>query len=150
MNETQGILAISASGLRAERIRLETAAHNLANAHSVVSGDGAPYRPLRTVIHASSGATFEGKLTGAQDPGTGLHGVGQVEVVPTGAEPRLDYDPGNPLADEQGLARAPRVNVAEEMLTVMSSVRAYEANIRVMAAMKSIAQRALDIGSGRA
>ena len=151
MPDYASLFAISATGLRAERLRLEVAAQNLANAHSVVSTQGEPYRPLRVLAYASGPTSFEARLGTAQSvAATELRGVDRVEVVPTGVEPRLDHDPGNPLADANGMVRVPQINVADEMLTVMSSVRAYEANIRAMNAVKAIAERALDIGSTRA
>jgi flagellar basal-body rod protein FlgC len=151
MPDYASLLAISATGLRAERLRLEVASQNLANVHAVVSGQGEPYRPLRVVAHASGDGAFEGRLAaGAAVSEAALRGVDHVEIVPMGVEPRLDYDPGNPQANAKGLVKASQVNVADEMLTVMSSVRAYEANIRAMNAVKAIAERALDIGSSRA
>ena len=149
MADYAGLLAISATGMRAERMRLEVASQNLANAHSVVGPQDQPYRPMRAVPHAAQAGLFEQKLTGTGQADALLRGVDRVEVVPTGGEPRLDHDPGNPLADEHGLVRVPDINVGDEMLTVLSSVRAYEADVRAMNAAKSIALRALDIGSSR-
>ncbi len=148
MQDYGGLLAISATGMQAERLRLEVAAQNLANAHSVISGQGEPYRALRVVPYAAGSELFDNKLKISAASATAeLHGVGHVEVVPTGAEPRLDHDPGNPFADAQGMVRVPQIDVADEMLTVLTSVRAYEANVRAMAAAKSIFMKALDIGS---
>ena len=150
MSDYGGLLAISATGLQAERLRLEVAAQNLANAHSVVGSQGEPYRSLRVIPHASATGVFEEQLATGKDAIAELRGVDHIDVLPTGGEPRLDYDPGNPLADSKGMVRMPQINVSDEMLTVLSSVRAYETDIRAMNAAKSIALKALDIGSSRA
>jgi flagellar basal-body rod protein FlgC len=150
MSDYASVLAISASGMKAERLRLEVAAQNLANVHSVVGSQGEPYRALRAVPYASATGLFEDHLSASDGTAaTLLRGVDHVDVIPTGAEPRLDHDPGNPLADDKGLVRVPQINVADEMLTVLTSVRAYEADVRAMSAAKSIALKALDIGSNR-
>ncbi|HZR33823.1 MAG TPA: flagellar basal body rod protein FlgC [Nevskia sp.] len=148
MSDYSGVMAISASGMQAERLRLEVAAQNLANAHSVSGAQSEPYRALRAVPYSSGAGLFEERLAAGQ-AASGLRGVDHVDIVPTGGEPRLDHDPGNPLADAQGMVRMPQINVADEMLTVMTSVRAYEADVRAMSAAKSIALKALDIGSNR-
>jgi len=149
MSDYGSLLAISASGMQAERVRLETAAQNLANAHSVAGSQGEPYRALRVIAHASGSDLFERSLNAPSSAIGQLRGVDHVEIVPVGSEPRLDHDPGNPLADDKGMVRVPQINTADEMLTVMTSVRAYEADVRAMSAAKSIAVRALDIGSNR-
>ena len=149
MQDYHGVLAISATGMQAERVRLEVAAQNLANAHSVAGNQGQPYRALRVIAHASGAELFEDSLSASGGAASQLHGVDHLEIVPVGSEPRLDHDPGNPLADEKGMVQVPQINTADEMLTIMTAVRAYEADVRAMSAAKSIALRALDIGSNR-
>lgn len=143
------LFAISASGLSLERLRLEVAATNFANAHSTQGVNGRPFTPLRVVATAAN-AGFEAKLTRSGEllP-SALKGVGAVEVRSVSAGPRLEYDPGNPAADNQGFVSLSPVNPVEEMLTVMSSVRAFQANVRVLNAAKSMVTSALEIGDPR-
>lgn len=149
MSSYGDVLAISATGMQLERLRLEVAANNLANAHSSVGPHGEPYRPLRVVGYASTGAIgadFDRRLGIPVDPAA-LHGVTKVDVLPMAAVPKEELDPGNPAADSKGFVKVPGINPVEEMLTVMTSVRAYEANVRVMNAAKSMAVKALEIGA---
>jgi flagellar basal-body rod protein FlgC len=152
MSNFNDLLSISASGMRVERLRLEVAANNIANAHSVTGASGEPYRALRVVAYASGGLSqnFERRMNptaqGAEvDPGA-LRGVGQVDVLPVASAPRQELDPGNPAADQKGFVRVPNINPVEEMMSVMTSVRAYEANVRVVSAAKALALKALEIG----
>lgn len=150
MSSYGDVLAISATGMQLERLRLEVAANNLANAHSTVGPHGEPYRPLRVVGYASTGpieADFERRLAGTAVDPAGLRGVAKVDVLPMAAVPKEELDPGNPAADSKGFVKVPGINPVEEMLTVMTSVRAYEANVRVMNAAKSMAVKALEIGA---
>ncbi|MCK9383349.1 MAG: flagellar basal body rod protein FlgC [Nevskia sp.] len=142
------VFAISASGLSLERLRLEVAATNFANAHATSGANGRPFTPLRVVARAAD-AGFEAKLTGTGTVPPLLQGVGDVEVRSVQAGPRLEYDPGNPAADDRGFVSLSPVNPVEEMLTVLSSVRAFQANVRVLNAAKSMALKALEIGDSR-
>jgi flagellar basal-body rod protein FlgC len=143
------LFAISASGLSLERLRLEVAAANFANAHATEGVNGRPFTPLR-VVAKSVDSGFEAKLNGSGNlPPSALQGVGEVEVRSVQAGPRLNYDPGNPAADSRGFVAESPVNPVEEMLTVLSSVRAFQANVRVLNAAKSMALKALEIGDSR-
>lgn len=149
MSNYGDLLAISAAGMRVERTRLEVAADNLANADAVSGQGGQTFRPLRVVVHAGvvdPASTFDRTLSAKVDPMT-LRGPGAIDIVPVATEPAVQYDPGNPLADKRGMVKVSQVNPVEQMMTVMSAVRAYEANVRAMNAAKAIALKALDIGS---
>jgi len=126
MSDYGGLLAISGDRLQAERLRLEVAAQNLANAHSVVGSQGEPYRFLASDSSCQRDRCVRRTAATGKDAIAELRGVDHIDVLPTGGEPRLDYDPGNPLADSKGMVRMPQINVSDEMLTVLSSVRAYE------------------------
>jgi len=130
--------SISAAGMSAERTRLEIASLNLANAHTVQAG-GPAYQPLRAVARAVG---FAGHLAASAPPM--LLPTVTVETVPT--SPRLVHEPGHPAADAQGFVAYPRVDAATEMVTLMTALRSYEANVAAMNTARVLALRTLDIG----
>jgi flagellar basal-body rod protein FlgC len=127
--------AISAAGMAAERTRVEVASLNLAHAHTVQQGANA-YQPLRAVVRATGFAS----LVAPDGP--------VVAVEPAGSRPRLVHEPGHPAADERGWVAYPGVDPAAEMLTLMTALRAYEANVAAMNTARVLALKALDIGRG--
>jgi len=147
MSDIARIFAISGSGMSLERLRLEVAAENIANAHASEGNVKNPYIPRRVL--ARTAPDFEGVVNGTNANPASLSGVGEVHVTTVDAIPRLEYDPGNPAADSQGFVAAAPVNAVEEMVTVLSSVRAYEANVRALNAGKAMINRALEIGTSR-
>jgi flagellar basal-body rod protein FlgC len=139
----QQSFAISAAGMGVERLRVEVAALNLANAHAVAGGDGAGYQPLQVLIRGP----FQG--TPVFDFGAMIQqGLGAPSaVVDLAATPaRQVYEPGHPFADTRGFVTYPGVDAASEMVTMMSAVRAYEANVAAMNAARTLALKTLDIG----
>jgi flagellar basal-body rod protein FlgC len=134
------VLEISASGMRAERLRLETAALNLANANTVAAPGGGAVKPLRVVAQA---VPFRDMLeTNGPVPSFRV----SAEVVRSDVADRRVLDPGHPLADQDGFITQPNVNPVVEMTQIMTAVRAYEANIKAVSAARAMAQRALEIG----
>jgi flagellar basal-body rod protein FlgC len=125
-------LHVSASGLAAERTRVNLTASNLANAESTRGPDGQPYRRKDPVMEATQ---FEGELSGvkvsriAEDPGPG----------------KRVYSPGHPDADANGFVIFPDVNPIHEVVNLMSAQKAYEANATAVETLKGMAARALDI-----
>lgn len=147
--------AISAAGMSYERTRVEVAAMNLANANTVQTA-GSAYQPLRVVAQstampasATAGADFgravASGLEGAQEGAYGL-AVPQLSIVPANVAPRQVYEPGNPLADAKGYVRYAGVDNAGEMVSMMSAMRSYEANVAAMNMSKTLALKALAIG----
>jgi len=132
------IFALSAAGMNVERTRLEVAAMNLANAHSAQHPAAAGYQPLRVV----SQPPFAGLLAteGAAAP------TASVEPAPVAA--RLVQEPGHPLADEQGFVAYPGVDPATEMVSLMTALRAYEANVAALNTARALALKTLEIGRG--
>ncbi len=132
---------ISASGMVAQKTRIEAAASNLANMHSAQTAGAPAYQPLTAVIR-SKPASFASALSGSH-----LLATAQVELQPqAGAALRSVYEPGHPDADAAGMVSYPAVDHLREMLTVMTAMRAYEANLAALQATKTMASRALDIG----
>jgi len=144
--DVNGTLGISASALRAERLRLDVIASNLANASTTRTAAGGPYRRRNVVFvaqpeEASFGATLE-SLT-EQDA---REGVRVVQVVDDPTPPRLVYDPGHPDANAEGYVAYPNVNPVAETVDLMAATRAYEANVQAVNATKRMADAALSIG----
>jgi len=142
-----GSFEISATGLVAEKMRLEAVALNLANANATFAPGTVPYQPVRFVSRAIGAGDFHRHMDGA--PNTLPAGVTSVGMVPMAVTPRMVYDPQHPDADAQGFVAHANIDQLSEMTTMMSAVRAYEANLKAIAAAKAMAQKALEIGSGK-
>src|SRR5665647_606256 len=142
---------VSASGLTAQRLRMDTIASNIANVETtrVANGKG-PYRRHVVVFEAQDNQPDNGKFKNVlQDQLLALSGVKVKEIRELGdneAPFRKVYDPAHPDADTQGYVNYPNVNVVEEMINMISATRAYEANAKVIEASQAMAMRALVIG----
>lgn len=132
------VFQVSASAMSAQSMRLNTVASNLANADSVVSADGKPYKGKQVV--------FEATPMGGQ--GEMSQGVRVRQVVDSAAPPRMVYDPKNPAADAKGYVAFPNVDVVEEMTNMISASRSYQTNVEVMNTAKTLMLRTLQIGKG--
>ena len=143
-------LEISATGLTAERLRMDVTAENLANAQSTRGVDGGPYRRKEVVLQQmASGADFGSQLRvamgGAGSAGSTAGGVQVAAVAEDAAAPRMVYDPGHPDADGQGYVAMPNVDSVTEMVDLISSSRAYEANVTAMQSSKQMFSKTLDL-----
>lgn len=142
---------VSASGLTAQRLRMDTIASNMANVETtrVPNGKG-PYRRHVVVFEEQDNNVGQGNFANTlQDQIASLSGVKVKEIrqLDDNEAPfRKVYEPSNPDADAQGYVNYPNVNVVEEMVNMISSNRAYEANTKVIEASRAMALRALDIG----
>lgn len=148
--------AISASGMAVEKARVDITAVNIANAQSTRGVDGAGFRPLRLISAARSAPEFSALLSAEQSGGsqsvsgpggTPLRGAQIVSVLPVDTPPRLVLEPGHPDADERGFVAYPGINPVTEMVTLMTAVRVYEANVAALGAAKTMALKTLDIGN---
>ena len=139
-------MEVAASGLSAERVRMNSLASNLANARTTRTPAGGPYKRIDPVFQA---VPIEQRLTEVQrDPAQG--GVYMVDVPfikQDQKEPQLIYDPQHPDADARGFVSLPNVNVVEEMVNLITASRSYESGVTVMQTLKSMAQSALNIGA---
>jgi flagellar basal-body rod protein FlgC len=141
-----GGLEISASGLTAERLRMDVVAENLANAQTTRGADGQPYRRKEVILQeapGSFGATLSSVMGGgAKSSGGGVEVAGVVEdATPL----KHVYDPGHPDADAQGYVTMPNVDSVTEMVDLISASRAYEANVTAMQAAKQMFSRTLEL-----
>ncbi len=150
MGVLSGVFApfsITASALTAERLRMDVISNNIANANTTRTIEGGPYIRQRVVFAPRfdpepSFAPIESLMTPDGLP-VGVRAVG-IQKDP--ASPRMVFDPGHPDANTEGYVAYPNVNIVNEMVDMISATRAYEANITVFNATKSMALQALNIG----
>jgi flagellar basal-body rod protein FlgC len=133
------IAQIAGSAMTAQTVRLNTVASNLANADSVAGSEAETYRARKPVF----AAVMDDNLDAAAG------GRVQVLDVVQSAEPlRKVYEPGNPLANADGMVYYPNVNQVAEMTDMMSASRAFETNVEVLGRIRSMQQSLLKLGEG--
>ena len=139
-------LKISASGLQANKKRMSAISSNIANAQTVRTNEGGPYKKRAVVFESGPMASssflevLEGRMNETARP------VNAMEVVLEDRPPLLKYEPNHPDADEKGYVAYPNINVMEEMANMIEATRAYESNLSAMNATKRMAKKALEIG----
>jgi len=136
-------MRISASGLSAERLRMDTIAANIANVNTTRTENGGPYK--RKI------AVFKENLEKEMDRLSGKtsfngNGVKAVAIVEDNSPAKKVYDPSHPDADAEGFVEMPNVNLLNEMVDLIAATRAYEANVAAINAEKNMALKALEIG----
>ena len=124
---------ISASGMRAQRTRMNVISSNIANAQTTRTAEGGPYQRKDVVFREN---TFEQELSS----------VDVEEIVSDPRQGNRIFDPDNPDADENGYVTMPNVNIMEEMVNMIGATRAFEANTTAVKAQKDMALKALAIG----
>ena len=140
---------VSASGLTAQRYRMDTIAENVANANTTRTENGDPYK-RKVVVFEEKGVrgseSFSHVLNHAKKHYAG-EGVKVAKVFEDNStEMNMVYDPSHPDADENGYVTYPNVNIITEMTNLIDASRSYEANATAFNASKSMAQRGLEIG----
>jgi len=136
-------MEVSASGLSAQRRRLEVLVSNLVNADTTAPAGTEPYRRKDVVFSATTPqSTFGGTLTDAME---GVQGVEVSEIVTDKSDPIRRYEPGHPHADKDGYVTYPNINPIEEMVNMLSATRSYEANLQAVNTAKDMALKTLDI-----
>lgn len=138
-------LNISASGLSAQRVRMNVISSNLANVNTTRTPEGGPYQRKEVILSAQPGGQSFAEVLDAQQA-QGLSEVKVVKVVNDARPPLVRYDPQHPDADAQGYVTLPNINVIEEMVNMISATRSYEANVAAVNAAKNMALKALEIG----
>lgn len=140
-------LSVAASGLTAQRQRVNSITENIANSQTTRTPQGGPYRRREVVFAAvSNDRTFEEELRAQDRSISTATEVKVVGVVQDNRAPILKFDPGHPDANDQGYVEMPNINVMEETSNLMMASRAYEANIAAFNVTKSMAQYALEMG----
>ncbi len=131
-----GASSITGSALDAEKIRVDITSQNIANANTTKGIDGKPYQ--RKIV------AFESMLDAAN--ANGLQGVRVSEISADKSQGEVINNPQHPHADENGNVQMPNVNVAFEMVDMMTATRSYEANLAVVRNARQLANQALSIG----
>lgn len=127
---------VTAGALNAEKMRLDLVSQNIANANTTRGIDGKPY--ARQIV------SFQSVMEPSAFPGA--QGVTVGEVASDERPGDVVYNPQHPHADKDGMVHMPNVNVAHEMVDLISATRAYEANLAVVRNAKQMAAQALSIG----
>jgi flagellar basal-body rod protein FlgC len=134
-------IAVSASGMSAERTRAELLVENLANAETTRTPEGGPYRRKDAVfvsqpMAASFTSLFESHLQ---------EGVAVAEISVDARDPEQRYLPGHPDAGPDGYVSFPRINPAEDMVDLTGAARGFEANVAAISAVKDMIMRSIDL-----
>jgi flagellar basal-body rod protein FlgC len=133
MSDIDAALAAAASGMRAQTLRMRIAAENVANANSMGETPGAdPFRRRIPLLETTT-------LT------DGVQGVRVVGAVPDQSAFRTEYNPSHPAAGPDGYVKLPNVDTLVEMMDMREATRAYEANLNMIDAARSMTGRALDL-----
>ena len=130
-------IRIAASGLTAQRLRMDVASANIANADSTRTAAGGPYQP-ESVVFAPQTVGTSGSAPG----------VGAVAIITPNLGPVRVYDPSHPDADGQGFVSYPDVDIATQVADLMGAARSYSLNSTVAQAAKQQALDALELGRG--
>jgi flagellar basal-body rod protein FlgC len=133
---------ISASGLAAERQRMEVVANNIANAHTTRTAEGGPYRRQQIIFATALQSALASSSAGS------LGGVQVVGIQPDMSELPRVYNPGHPEADKDGFVTMPNVKLPNEMVDLMTASRAYEANLKALRTFRKMAEQALSLLRG--
>jgi flagellar basal-body rod protein FlgC len=134
-------ITVSASGMEAQRTRVELLTENLANAETTRTPDGGPYRRKDAVFSA---APVTGSFEDAFQTMVGT-GVAVTDVIIDQRDPERQYNPGHPDADKDGYVSLPRINPAEEMVDLVDASRSYQANVSAISAVKDMIQHSIDL-----
>ncbi|HEY3426126.1 MAG TPA: flagellar basal body rod protein FlgC [Negativicutes bacterium] len=134
----------AASGLTAERLRMDVISNNIANVNTTRTAEGGPYK-RQSVVFAprSNSKSFTQMLSNEMDTGDGVRVVG---ITKDNSPSRLVYEPNHPDANQDGYVEMPNINIVSEMVDMITATRAYEANVTAVNSAKSMALKALEIG----
>jgi len=134
---------ISASGLTAQRARLDVISENIANIDTTRTEDGKPYTRKYVVLEERN-PSFSSVLKNTQEA-TG--GVRVAEIGEDSSDYKLEYDPTNPDANAEGYVEKPNVDLAQEMSDMLEAYRSFEANVTAFGAYKDMAVKTFEIGT---
>ncbi len=150
-------LNISASGMTAERMRLDVVSENISNLKTTRTEDGGPYKRKMVVFETVKDRNFQDVLNGAARGVRGRNGqkiksigaaggVRVAEIVEDDRDFKPVYDPLHPDADVDGYVMMPNIDLVKETIDGMSASRGYDANLTAFNALKAMASKALEIG----
>ena len=146
-------MQISASGLAAQRIRMNVIASNLANINTTKTPEGGPYRrkdvffrPIEVNKLGGGSDVSKARISFKDEIERQLRGVNISRVVKDQKDPRQVYNPSHPDANDKGYVGMPNINMITEVVTMMNSQRSYEANVTAINATKAMINKSLAIG----
>ncbi len=131
----------SSAALDAERIRMDVVSQNIANVDTTHGLDGKPYQRQQVVFQSVLDAQ-----QASDNPNGASQAVQIARIEKDSRPPRMVYNPGHPDANAQGMVAMPDINIHEEMVDMITSSRAYEANLAVVKNSRAMAMQALSIG----
>ena len=140
-------ISIAASGLTAQRTRMDVTSENLANADTTQGANGQPYQRQEVVLQQVGGGGFGAMLSNAMGTSSGAT-PGGVQVSGIVNDPTPDqsvYDPGNPAANKQGYVKMPNVNPVNEMVDMIDESRSYQSDITAMSTAKQMYEKTLGL-----
>ena len=138
-------LDIAASGLSAERTHLNVISMNLANVNTTRTPDGGPYRRKSVVFRSTPvESPFSRAMQSVLDQE--IRGVRVAGVITDNRPLKQVYEPGHPDANGQGYVSYPDINAVEEMANMITAIRSYEANVATVTSIKTMFNKALDLG----
>jgi flagellar basal-body rod protein FlgC len=138
-------MKISLSGLNVQRKRLEAISSNLANIETTRTAEGGPYR-RKDVVIGSLPLLDEFDAHLSKEVGDSLDQAVVTNIIEDQNEPKMEYNPEHPDANELGYVAMPNINLISEMVNLMTATRSYEANVTAANAAKAMALRAIDLG----
>ena len=134
---------IAASGMSAQRIRMNVISSNLANVRTTRTPEGGPYKRKDVIFSAQPLSSFDAKFKGfLTEP---LYKVEAIKIMEDTSEPRYEYDPSHPDANKEGYVAYPNISLSEEMVNMISASRSFEANLAIVQSAKNMALQAVDI-----
>jgi len=136
----------SATGLTAERLRMDIISKNIANVNTTRTSSGMPYRRQVPIFKEKEGKSFTDFLNGAKNNYSLGNGVEVIDIKEDKSPFKKVYNPGHPEANEKGYVLMPNVDIVTEMINLISASRAYEANVTALNTSKGMAMKALEIG----
>ena len=137
---------ISASGLTAERLRMDIISRNIANVNTTRTASGSPYRRQIPIFQEMESTKFTEVFDRVTGQNTSKDGVEVVKIAEDQSPFNKEYNPTHPDADKDGYVLLPNVDVVSEMINLISANRAYDANVTIMNGAKSMALKAMEIG----
>ncbi|MBO5468429.1 MAG: flagellar basal body rod protein FlgC [Lachnospiraceae bacterium] len=135
---------VSASGMTAQRTRMDIISENIANVNTTRDENGEVYKRKTVVFQENSNASFDNILSNKLES-YHPHGVKITSIVEDTSEGAMTYDPNHPDADENGYVTLPNVNTVTEMTNLIDASRSYEANATAFNASKAIAAKGLEL-----
>ncbi len=135
---------ISASGMTAQRLRMDIISQNIANVNTTRNENGEPYRRKAVVFSEKDATPFQEVFL--RTAGVIGNGVKVTKIIEDSKAMRRQFEPSHPDADDDGYVTYPNVNIVQEMTDLIDATRSYEANVTAFNATKSMALKGLEVG----